>query len=48
MELRGYERAKSRVDNTKKDEDLPDHPMIELVQDIEHAIAAAKREAMRG
>lgn len=47
VEYRSYERAKAMVDNTKKAENLPDHPMIDLVQEVEHLRAVAKRDAIR-
>ncbi len=47
MEARAYTRAKDLVAKTEKMEDLPDDPMIDLVQEIEFEIAREKIEAKR-
>ncbi len=47
MEDRAYARAKQLVDQTEKVEDLPDDPMVDLVQEIEFDIAREKIEAKR-
>ena len=44
MGLRSYAEAKRVVDNAKQENDLPDHPMIEQVLDIQVEIV---REKMR-
>lgn len=45
MGLRSYAEAKRVVDNAKKESDLPNHPMIEQVMDIQTEIILEKRNA---
>ena len=47
MESRAYAKAKQIVEQTEKAEDLPDDPMVDLVQEIQFALAREAIEARR-
>lgn len=43
MELRAYARAKEAIDSAKDDKDIPDHPMVDRVFEIQHEIKKRKK-----
>ncbi len=47
IEARAYARAKDTIENTKKLDDLPDDPMIAMVQEIQFDIANEHRKRGR-
>jgi len=47
IEARHYVRAKRLIDDAKSQDDVPDHPMINMVWEIQHDIAREIR-ARRG
>ena len=48
IDCRAYARAKDAVKRAEKADDLPDDPMIDIVQDIEFALAREAMERKRG
>lgn len=48
IQLRSYAAAKQIVENSKTLNDLPDDPMIDLVQEIQFDVANEMRTKKRG
>lgn len=46
LDMRAYAWAKETLAHAKKQDDIPDHPMIDMVLDVQHAIIQEKRQSL--
>jgi hypothetical protein len=48
MELRAYSRAKEALDNAEKPDDVPNHPMIDRVFEVQYELLKRRKEGENG